>query len=547
MMDYPLCLTMILNRAERYFPNQEIVSRNLLGDIYRYNYKYFAERVRRLSDALQTLGVERGDRVATFAWNNHRHLEAYFAIPCMGAVLHTVNIRLHSDDLVYIINHAGDKVLLVDEDLLPIIEGIRDRLTSLEAYIVMTDDFDLSTTTLSPVHVYETLLAEANKSFIYPSDLDENSPLGICYTSGTTGKPKGVVYTHRSTLLHTLSEGLADSSALSGRDAVLPIVPMFHVNAWGFPYSSAMFGCKLVLPGNGMSPPQIADLMEAEEVTFAAGVPTVWLGLARELVRQPRKLKVRELVSGGAPMPESLIRTFYETFGIPIVQGYGMTETSPIVLLSRLRQEEETLTDDKRYSIMARQGYPVPGVEVRVVGHDGDVPWDDETMGEIWMRGPWIADTYNGTAFDASDMDDGAFRDGWLHSGDVATVNARGSLRIVDRTRDLVKSGGEWISSVELENAMMGHPNVFEAAVVAIPHQTWGERPLAVVVLKNADTTDDDMDRVRQELVHLLENRFAKWWVPDAFEFVDEIPKSTVGKLLKRAVRDQYRDYYRGN
>lgn len=542
MMDYPLCLTTILNRAEWRYPNREIVSKTKSGDIFRYTYRAFSNRVRRLSGALETLGVAKGDKVATFAFNHHRHLEAYFAIPCMGAVLHTVNIRLHPDQLVYIFNHAEDKVLLVDEDLLPLIERVAEKLTSVKAFVVMSDDGLIANTSLDNVFSYETLLSQADDSFVYPSDLDENTPLGICYTSGTTGHPKGVMYTHRSTMLHTLMEGLVDSSALSERDAVLPIVPMFHVNAWGFPYSAVFLGSKLVLPRHAMSPSQIADLMEGEGVTFAAGVPTIWLGLARELIEHPRELRVRELVSGGAPLPESLIRT-YEQLGISLVHGYGMTETSPIALMNRLLPEEETLPELDRHQLLTRQGFPVHFVDVRVVGEQGeDVPWDDRSMGELLMRGPWIADSYYRQDVDIA----GAFREGWLHSGDMATVNKHGSIRIVDRTKDLVKSGGEWISSVDLENAVMDHVEVFEATVVGIPEKTWGERPLALIVLKDEQATNEDKKRIRDEVLGMLAERFPKYWVPDDVVCVAEIPKTSVGKFLKLAIRDQYRDYYGG-
>lgn len=533
MMRVPLNISTMLERAEKLFPNKEVVSRTLTK-IHRLTYREIGERTRRLASALVQLGIEPGDRVATFAWNQHRHLEAYFAVPGIGAVLHMVNIRLSPDHIVYIINHAGNKALLIDEDLLPIIEKVKDQLTTVKHFILMTDQEELPQTSVQPLHSYEKLLASGDPTFAFKKDIDEYSPCGMCFTSATTGNPKGVVYTHRALFLHSLCLGLADTIALSEKDVCMPVVPMFHVNAWGMPYAATWFGAKQVFPGPQFTPKILADLIEQEKVTITAGVPTIWLGLLQEIEKGGRDMSsLRAVICGGAAAPVSLIRAYEEKHKIPFIHAYGMTETTPVVTVSRLKSYQQELPLDEKYTFKAKQGLLVPGLEMRVVGANGDVAWDGKEMGELLLRGPWIAGGYYN-----DERSGETFKDGWLHTGDIATVDEEGFVKLVDRTKDLIKSGGEWISSVDLENALMAHEGVFEAAVVAVPSEKWGERPVACVVLK-----PEYKGKVsEQDLLEFLAPKFAKWWLPDAFVFLDEIPKSSVGKMLKRALREQIRD-----
>lgn len=536
MMDFPLTMRSLLERGEKMFPKKEIVSRTLSG-IHRFTYAEYGRRTRRLSSVLQSLGVERGDRVGTLAWNHHRHLEAYFAIPCMGAVLHTVNIRLSPEHISYIVNHAEDRFLLIDEELVPVIEKVKDQLKTVEAYIIMTDKPELPTTTLSPVYSYEELLATGDPEFEYPQDIDENSPMGMCYTSATTGNPKGVVYSHRGTFLHSMCLGLADTLALSENDTCMPVVPMFHVNAWGQPFAAVWFGTKQVLPGPAPTPHILLDLIQTEKVTLSAGVPTVWLGVAKAIEEGNYDLSsIRAVICGGSAAPRALIETFEHKFGIPFLHAYGATETSPIVTVSRLKSYQKELPDEEKLTIRSKQGLLVPGLEMKVIGQTGEeVQWNGQEMGELLIRGPWIANEYY-----KDERTRDTFVDGWYHSGDVAVVDEEGFVKLVDRTKDLVKSGGEWISSVDLENALMAHPAVFEASVIGVPHPKWDERPVAFVVLKEAYKGQVE----RQEILNFLQDKFAKWWIPDDVIFLDEIPKTSVGKFLKRALRSQYEDYF---
>lgn len=535
MMNTPLVLRHLFEYAQTYYPKKQIISRTQEG-LFRYTYAEFGHRTRRLSAALAQLGVQPGDKVGTFAWNDHRHLEAYFAIPCMGAVLHTINIRLAPDQIAYIVNHAEDKVLLVDVGLLPLLEPIRNQLSSVRAFVILGDTVDVSASPLQPAFSYEALLADANHDFVYPTNLDENDPMGLCYTSGTTGNPKGVTYSHRGIYLHSMAMGLANTAGLSENDTVLPIVPMFHANAWGLPFAAVWFGANIVLPGPAPTPAILLDLMTDEAVTFAAGVPTVWLGVLKELDAHPRKVSLRMALCGGSSAPPALIRAYEEQHGIPFVHAYGMTETSPLATLSRLKSYQQELPENERLAIRATQGLLVPGLEMRLYNGDEDAPWDGQQIGELLLRGPWIADHYHN---DERTKD--TFVDGWLHTGDVATVDSEGFVRLVDRAKDLVKSGGEWISSVDLENALMAHPVVFEAAVVGVPHPKWDERPLAFVVLKEGQSVD------KQDLLNFIAGKFAKWWLPDDVIFLKEIPKTSVGKFMKRSLREQYRDYLQVN
>ncbi|GER70279.1 long-chain-fatty-acid--CoA ligase [Weizmannia acidilactici] len=535
MMNTPLLLSSLIERAERYFPRKLVVSRTHTG-IQRIPYAEIAKRTRRLASALEKLGMKKGDRIGSFAWNHHRHLEAYFAVPCRGAVLHMVNIRLSEDHLAYVINHAEDKILLVDVDLVPLIEKIRDRLKTVEHFVIMSDSKTLPETTLYPVSSYEAILNEGDEDYPFLHGLDENAPAAMCYTSATTGYPKGVVYSHRGLYLHSMALGLADNLGVCEQDVAMPVVPMFHVNAWGLPYAAAWFGATQVLPGPSFTPELLAGLIEKEKVTITAGVPTIWIGMLKVLQEKQYDISsLRLIVSGGAASPKGLIRAYEETYKVPFMTGYGMTETSPIVSVASLKSSMKDDTLDQIIETRGKTGLPVPGVEVKVVNEKGEVPWDGKTMGELTVRGPWIADEYY-----RDNSRHEAFKNGWLFTGDIAVIDEEGYLKITDRTKDLIKSGGEWISSVELENALMSHEAVFEAAVIAVPHPLWQERPLGCVVLKNGY----ENKVTAQVLKDYLKKQFASWWIPDDIIFVKEIPKTSVGKFLKRALREQLQNHY---
>ncbi|RFB18422.1 fatty-acid--CoA ligase [Bacillus sp. HNG] len=535
MMNIPLLVSSMLERAERYFPKKTVVSRTASG-IVTHTYQEIGERTRRLSSALEKVGVKKGDRVGTLAWNHHRHLEAYFAIPGIGAVLHTINIRLSPAHIVYIINHAEDKVLLFDEDLLPLLEKVKDQLKSVEAYVVMTDKDELPESSLEPLFHYEKLISEGDPSFEFKKDLDENDPVGMCYTSATTGNPKGVVYSHRGVVLHSMALGLADNAGLSESDIAMPVVPMFHVNAWGLPFASVWFGTTLVMPGPYFTPKILAELIDSQKVTMTAGVPTIWLGLLNELEQGNYDTSsLTRILCGGSAAPKGLIKAFESKYKIPFIHAYGMTETTPLVVLSRLKSYQNDLPEEEKLEIRSKQGSLVPLVEMKIVGANGEVANDGKEMGELLLRGNWIADEYY-----KDERTNEAFRDGWLYTGDVVTIDEEGVVKIVDRTKDLIKSGGEWISSVDIENALMAHEAVFEAAVIAVPHERWQERPVACVVLKDAAKEQT----TKEELYEFLKPQFAKWWLPDDIIFMEEIPKTSVGKFLKRALRDQLRSIY---
>ncbi|MDR4887219.1 long-chain fatty acid--CoA ligase [Fredinandcohnia sp. QZ13] len=534
MMNIPLLVSSMLERAERYFPKKTVVSRTASG-IVTHTYKEIGERTRRLSSALEKIGVKKGERVGTLAWNHHRHLEAYFAIPGIGAVLHTINIRLSPAHIVYIINHSEDKVLLFDEDLLPLLEKVKDQLKSVEAYVVMTDKDELPESSLEPLFHYEKLISEGDPSFEFKKDLDENDPVGMCYTSATTGNPKGVVYSHRGVVLHSMALGLADNAGLSESDIAMPVVPMFHVNAWGLPFASVWFGTTLVMPGPYFTPKILAELIDSQKVTMTAGVPTIWLGLLNELEQGNYDTSsLTRILCGGSAAPKGLIKAFESKYKIPFIHAYGMTETTPLVVLSRLKSYQNDLPEEEKLEIRSKQGSLVPLVEMKIVGANGEVANDGKEMGELLLRGNWIADEYY-----KDERTNEAFRDGWLYTGDVVTIDEEGVVKIVDRTKDLIKSGGEWISSVDIENALMAHKAVFEAAVIAVPHERWQERPVACVVLKDAAKEQT----TKEELYEFLKPQFAKWWLPDDIIFMDEIPKTSVGKFLKRALRDQLKEH----
>ncbi|HZU04298.1 MAG TPA: long-chain fatty acid--CoA ligase [Ktedonobacteraceae bacterium] len=533
MMDYPLTLQHAFDRAVRLFARNEIVTQTE-GEPHRYTYREWGQRATQLASALHNIGVTSGDRIATFGWNTYRHFELYYAVPCMGAVLHTLNIRLFAEQLIYIINNAEDKIIFVDGDLVPILEKLSDQLPTVKLYVIMGDAPN-ATGKLQPSVDYETFIGDQPTTYEWPT-LDENTAAAMCYTSGTTGNPKGVLYSHRSIFLHSMAVGLANGPALAERDVVLPVVPMFHANAWGFPHAAAMMGSKLVLPGRFMDPVKIAPLMAQERVTVAAGVPTIWIGMLPIFEKKQFDFSaLRAIYCGGSAVPRSLIEALARN-GINIVHAWGMTETSPLACLSQVRRYQEDLPADEQFRIRARQGTMLPGVEFRVVNMDTgqEVPWDNETFGELQVRGPWIARAYY-----KDSESDAKFAEGWLRTGDVAVVDEDGIIQLVDRTKDLVKSGGEWISSVELEGLIMGHPKVLEACVIGIPHLKWDERPLACVVAK-----PDYVGKItKEEILDYLRPHVAKWWLPDDVVFIDAIPKTSVGKFDKKVLRAQYQAY----
>ena len=530
MMDYPLTVTHLLERAARLFPQKEVITRTADGE-HRYTYAELRRRAARLANALHTLGVKPGERVASFAWNTARHLELYLTVPSSGAVLHTLNIRLFPEQITYIVNHADDAVIFVDDALVGTLEPLASELKSVRAFVVMGDG-PLPKTTLAPVHRYEDLLAAASEDFTFPT-LDENAAAGMCYTSGTTGNPKGVVYSHRSLVLQCLAQVAADGMAICEADVVMPVVPMFHANAWGMPFSATMVGATQVYPGVQPTPDVIADLIERHHVTLTGGVPTVLLGVLGVMEQKPRDLSsLRALLCGGSAVPESLIAA-YDKLGLTIVQAWGMTETSPLATLSRPTSRMRDWSDDARRATRAKQGTPMPFVETRIVDEAcNEVPWDGKSIGELQVRGPWITAGYHQDTRSAE-----CFHDGWFKTGDVATIDPDGYVTITDRAKDVIKSGGEWISSVELENAIMAHPQVLEAAVVGLPHERWQERPLACVVAKPGQQP------TKESILAHLKDRVAKFWLPGDVTFIDALPKTSVGKIAKRELRDRFKDY----
>jgi fatty-acyl-CoA synthase len=531
MMDYPLTLRPILERAVKLYPKRELATK--IGDtMHRYNYADLYKRVGKLANALKRLGVERGDRVATLAWNSYRHLELYFAIPCMGAVLHTLNLRLPPDQLVYIINHAEDKVICVDQSLVPILEKIADQLTTVKQFVVMADA--PIQTTLPNAVSYETLLDVEDSLFPWP-ELDEREAAAMCYTSGTTGNSKGVVYSHRSIYLHTMGACQTDSLNLTQSDKVMPVVPMFHVLAWGIPYAATFLGCRQVFPGPHLQPRDLAELIQNERITHTGGVPTLWLGLFGLLEKEKYDLSsLRLMVVGGSAAPRSMIEAYQKKLGLRMLHAWGMTETSPLGTIGNLKAEMLDLPEEQQYAVRAKQGIPAPGVELRAVDETGkEVAWDGATMGELQVRGPWIISSYYNDERSAN-----SFMDGWFRTGDVVTIDDEGYIQIVDRTKDLVKSGGEWISTVELESALMAHPDVLEAAVIAVPHPKWQERPLALLVIRPGSQPP-----LKEAIYDLLLKDFAKWQLPDDLLFVESIPKTSVGKFDKKVIREVYKEY----
>ncbi|MBT9172671.1 MAG: Long-chain-fatty-acid--CoA ligase [Syntrophomonadaceae bacterium] len=533
MMKHPLLIKTMLERSRKLFPKKEIFSRCFEKD-HRLTYGDMHKRVCRLANVLQSLGAQRGDKIGTFAWNNHRHLELYFAVTCSDMVLHTLNLRLFPEHLIHVINHAADKIIFVDEDLIPLLERVSDQLTTVEKYVILTDKEELPPTRLSPALHYEKLLADAPETFEFPDDVDENSPAGMCYTTATTGLPKGVLYTQRSIYLHSLVQALPDIHCLAEQDVLMPVVPMFHVMAWGLPFSAAWLGTKLVMPGRVLTPDALCKLMEQEKVTISAGVPTIWMSILQHLEAGNKYdlSALRHVAIGGSAASANMIKLLGK-FGINVFHAYGMTETSPVVLASRLKSYMKEWGEDRQYALRAKQGLLLPGLDMKIVNNEGnEVAWDGKEMGELCVRGPWIAGAY----FDEPERSKENFRDGWLYTNDMVTIDEEGFVLIQDRAKDLIKSGGEWISSVDLENVIMIHPAVAEAAVIAIPDPKWQERPMACVVLKAAEK-----DKVTEaDILAFLEGKVAKWWLPDKVMFIDEIPKTSVGKFNKKALRERF-------
>ena len=531
MMDFPLTLVHLFERVGAYFGSTELVTRRPDRSLHRTTYGEWHERVQRLANALGRLGVKPGDRVATLGWNTSRHLEAYFAIPLTGAVLHTVNPRLGPQDLAYIVNDADDQVLIVDDVLVPVWEKFAKDVHPKHVIVVGNG---------SPPPPgaldYEQLLAAERPSFAIPR-LEEGQALGLCYTSGTTGRPKGVLYSHRAVVLHSLVSALPDALGLAADDVMMPVVPMFHVNAWGLPFTAVLTGTKQVFPGPHLDPASLLGLIQDERVTFTAGVPTIWLGILDALDKDPKAFdtsSLKAMVVGGAAAPQAMIEAFEKRHGLQVLHAWGMTETTPVGSVCRLKPKLRTLPEEERFRLRAQQGLAVPFVEMRAMDENGKaVAWDGKSMGELHVRGPWIARSYFQNPVEA----DKFTPDGWFRTGDIATIDPEGYMRITDRSKDLIKSGGEWISSVDLENALMGHPAVKEAAVVAVAHPRWGERPVACVVLREgAAATPEDLRA-------FLAPRFAKFQLPDAFLFMAQLPRTAVGKFLKSALRKDLKDF----
>jgi len=530
MMDFPLTVSAIFRRAEQMFSGREIVWRNADKSVSRYTFADFTARARRLATALEGLGVQPGDRVATLAWNHGAHLEAYFGIPLVGAVLHTLNLRLHPDELAYIVNHAGDRTLLVDESLLPLWEQVRPKVNVKDVIV-----FGATKPVADGYYKYEDLIAAAAPLADRP-DPDEKTAVAMCYTTGTTGYPKGVLYSHRAIVLHTLGLALDHCMGIRETDTMLPVVPMFHANAWGMPFTAVMVGAKIVLPGPHLDAASILELFDRERVTVTGGVPTVWMGVMQFLDANPAKYNlsaIRAMYVGGSAVPQSMIETFEKKYGLKIFQAWGMTEMAPLGTVARYSCDIERESDAVKFAYRAKQGRPAPFVEIRARNEDGLVAWDGKTMGELEVRGPWIASAY----YNRPDAADRFTDDGWFKTGDIVTIDKDATIQVQDRTKDLIKSGGEWISSVALECALMGHPAVAEAAVIPVKHPKWDERPIAAVVLKAGHSASP------AELRAFLAPSFSKFWLPDAFEFVEAIPRTSAGKFKKSALREQFKDY----
>ena len=534
MMDIPLSIGSIARYAEQYYPDVEIVSVTADSGVHRYTYADCFRRARKLASVLAAKGFSAGDRIATMAWNDYRHMEAYYGISASGLVCHTINPRLFAEQIVYIVGHAADRLLFVDPMFVPMVEAIADQLPSIEQYVVMTGEAAMPETSLNSAVSFDAFIEPGAGDFEYPV-VDENAASALCYTSGTTGNPKGVLYSHRSTVLHAMMSLAKPVLNLGNDDCVLPVVPMFHVNAWGINYAAPIAGSKLVFPGPKMGDGEaLYNLMEAERVTISLGVPTVWLALLQFLDQSGKTpTTLKRTVVGGAAVPASMISEFADKYGIAVDQGWGMTETSPIGSVNKLLPRHRSLGAEEQLAIRTKAGLPVYGVEVSIVDDAGnEQPRDGESFGALRIRGPWVCSGYYG--IDESEVHSA---DGWFDTGDVATIDEDGFIAITDRTKDVIKSGGEWISSIDLENAAVGHPDVAEAAVIGVPHPKWTERPLLIVVAVEGRSVD------RDSVLAWLDGKVARWWMPDDMVVVDEIPHTATGKILKTELRRQFRDY----
>ncbi|AXF07983.1 long-chain fatty acid--CoA ligase [Paraburkholderia graminis] len=530
MMDVPLTVSSLLAHAARHFGTAEIVSRRIEGDIHRYTYRDCERRAKQLAQALIALGVQPGERVATLAWNGYRHLETYYGTTGFGAVCHTINPRLFPDQIAYIVNHADDAYVLFDTTFAPLVDGLAPQCPKVRGWIALADEAHLPAMQ-TPVLSYETIVNAHDGDFEWPL-IDERQASYLCYTSGTTGNPKGALYSHRSTVLHAFGASLPDAMALSARDSVLPVVPMFHVNAWGIPHAAPLTGAKLVFPGKDLDGKSLFELMERERVTYSAGVPTVWLGLLNYLRESGSRFSSLErTVIGGSACPPAMLRSFVDDYGVQVIHAWGMTEMSPLGTLSKLTWEQSQRPVAEQRKLLEKQGHALYGVDMKIVGDDGqELPWDGVAFGDLYVRGPWVIDRY-------FRKDDSPLVDGWFPTGDVATIDHDGFLQITDRSKDVIKSGGEWISSIDVENVAIAHPAVAEAACIACAHPKWTERPLLVVVKRAG------LDVTRDELLAFYNGKVAKWWIPDDVVFVDELPHTATGKLQKLKLRDIFRDH----
>jgi acyl-CoA synthetase (AMP-forming)/AMP-acid ligase II len=531
MMTWPLMISSLIRHADRCHADAEIVSRTVEGPIHRYTYRDAHARARRLANALARLGVTEGDRVATIAWNGYRHFELYYAVSGMGAVIHTINPRLFHEQIQYIVDHAQDGVLFFDLTFLPLVEKLAPACPSVRTWVAMTDRAHMPPSSLPNLQCYEALLDGETDDFEWPM-FDEDTAAALCYTSGTTGHPKGVLFSHRSTVLHALAVCLPDAKDYSSRSVVLPIVPMFHVNAWGIPYSAPLVGAKLVFPGPGLDGRSLYELLESERVETSAGVPTIWLGLINYMKQNGLQLHhLKSTTIGGAACPASMITTLQDDFGVTVRHGWGMTEMSPVGTIGSPKPNHLDWPKDQRLALQLKQGRPLYGVEMKIVDGAGrDLPHDGVAAGNIMVRGPWIVRDYYRSGSPP-------LVDGWFPTGDVGSIDPDGYLQITDRSKDVIKSGGEWISSIELENIAMGHPAVMEAAVIAVPHPKWQERPLLIAVKRGG------VPVTREDLLQFYDGKVAKWWRPDDVVFVDELPHTATGKLSKRTLRERYREY----
>ncbi|HEX9390264.1 MAG TPA: 3-(methylthio)propionyl-CoA ligase [Usitatibacteraceae bacterium] len=531
MMQRPLLISSLLEHAAKNFGDTEIVSRTVEGPIHRYNYREANRRAKQLANALRHLGVKRGDRIGTLAWNGFRHLEVYYGVSGMGAITHTVNPRLFPEQIAYIINHAEDAWLFFDVCFVPLVEALAPKLSSVKGFVAMTDAAHMPQAKIPNLLCYEDLLADEADDYVWPQ-FDDQTPSGLCYTSGTTGNPKGVLYTHRSTLCHTYAAMTPDAFGLTSRDTLLPVVPMFHVNAWATPFIAPAAGCKLVFPGAMLDGASLYQLFEQESVTASAGVPTVWMGLLNYLKTHQLKFStLRETVIGGSACPPAMIESFEKDYGVNVIHAWGMSELSPLGSMNRLRAKHLKLGAAEQFAIKVKQGVPIFGIELEIVDAEGKVlPHDGKAFGDLMARGPWVMERY-------FKEEHSALRNGWFPTGDVATIDADGYIQITDRSKDVIKSGGEWISSIELENIAVAHPAVQEAAVIGIAHPKWDERPLLVVMLKK------DARATRAELLAFYDGKVAKWMKPDDVAFVEQLPHTATGKLLKTKLREEFRNY----